>query len=456
VIAAFLLVLSACTGPATEPAASPRETAAVVTLAHRSTDDLFRLLEDGQVKQLKPATVSLFRSADATPPSVRSMVGNTGERELIIVGPAEDVAKVVELVAALDVPPLLPPDPHATSESLAETLAQAVEVQDGAKPAAARLVYELPVEPLQRALREAGEQTADQMLAETVETVQVRIGADGKVARAGSTGFTVEVADGSAERVAHMRRRIEDPGLLEIRILASADYVDRHGRRLFDLDREKIRLEEWLDHGHKAAVRKEPQVIDKYNDDADHGPYAGDKLRWYPHFVTPRWAKPAVWNFALSATDLPGWVACYEHKDFNNGMVPAVIGKRPVEQQWLLEFIAVNMDERHFTGADLDRAQIAAGSNDGTPCVYYRLRADVAAQYADWSQKHRRNRTAIILNGVVQATPPLVLNREAGRGLIVGDYSPAEAEDLAAILRSRLLPVTPLLIRQEAVPAEGR
>jgi preprotein translocase subunit SecD len=45
-----------------------------------------------------------------------------------------------------------------------------------------------------------------------------------------------------------------------------------------------------------------------------------------------------------------------------------------------------------------------------------------------------------------------------GTGLIVGDYSPAEAEDLAAILRSPQLPVAPLLIRREAVPAaaEGR
>ena len=72
---------------------------------------------------------------------------------------------------------------------------------------------------------EANEQTVDQLLTETVQTVQVRVGAEGKVARTGLTGFAVELADASADHVAHLRRRIEDPGRLEITRPESRNHI---------------------------------------------------------------------------------------------------------------------------------------------------------------------------------------------------------------------------------------
>jgi SecDF, P1 head subdomain len=316
-----------------------------------------------------------------------------------------------------------------------------------------RLVYDVPIDPLQRALRARPERNVQQALADVVTTVQGRLGDAVKVARAGITGFTVDVPVAQAAHVEQFRRRVEHLGLLEMRAVATDD---ARGPTKFKMDDEKARLQRWLDAGGKALVLADWRTIERFNSTpADQGgPAASGKLAWYPRIVTLRPSDESAWNYAFSkvANDLLPSVALFADTDWNGGVVPPTADRK----KGLLELVAIDVSEVHFTGDDLDARRIKVQhGRDGAPAIGYQLKAEKAGDYGDWSEKYVARHSAIILNGCVMSAP-VFRSRIPAQGIIEGDFKPAEAEDLVAVLKTRPLPVVPVLVRQEQLPGDTR
>ena len=72
-----------------------------------------------------------------------------------------------------------------------------------------RLTYEMPVEAMQRSLRNRPEINVEQLLAETVESVRARMPENVKVARGDATTFTVDLPAMTRAELALMRASIE-------------------------------------------------------------------------------------------------------------------------------------------------------------------------------------------------------------------------------------------------------
>ena len=317
-----------------------------------------------------------------------------------------------------------------------------------------RLVYELPVDTLQRTLQNEPKRDLEQLLDRMVRTVAARVGDEVSVRRTAASGFTVDVPQKLAPQVAALRRCIEAVGKLEMRIIADGDFVD--GPVKFDLQREKARLEQWLKvPENKKLLLEDPSNIRRFNEDPKHGPMQFGNLAWYPRHLRPDPSHKEKWD--CSWTTYPALqqatVKVYDDAEWNNGTVPGAVKKKPEKEQFLVELVALNLRERGFTGEDLDPARISSGPDQsGGPAVRYELNGALKAEYAAWSEKHIGKASAIVLNGVVRSAPTF-LSRIAGAGQISGTFTQQEADDLVIVLKSGSLPVAPKFVVEEPLPA---
>ncbi|HEX2069500.1 MAG TPA: SecD/SecF family protein translocase subunit, partial [Actinomycetota bacterium] len=107
-----------------------------------------------------------------------------------------------------------------------------------------------------------------------------------------------------------------------------------------------------------------------------------------------------------------------------------------------------------ITGADLSRASAqfatsASGQNVTTPGwrVVFTLNREGARKFGEATRRLTGRQLAIVLDGVVQSAPTVQDAITGGEGEITGDFSEAEAKNLAVVLSSGALPVE--LARQE-------
>ncbi|MCA8965267.1 MAG: hypothetical protein KDC48_10280, partial [Planctomycetes bacterium] len=316
--------------------------------------------------------------------------------------------------------------------------------QDPIGPSGAvRLVYELPAEELQRAAARKAGQDAERLIAETVASLQRRVGELAKVARGEGNTVVVSLPDAAPgdaakvqamiDRVTQVRASIEADIDLQMRIVAGADYW--HGSVRFDLGQERERLTKWLAQpGNKELLQRDPRSIRRFNEDTEHGPEAFGKLAWYPHLILPeagsdRWAKSYASIPALAAATLK----VFTDAEYSGG-VAAATKQVPEGGRFLVELLALNMDERHFSGADLDPTGVSVSMDFG---VNYRIVAPRASEYGEWSEKYIGKCCAIVLDGVVR-TAPRFEGRIPGRGVIHG-LSREEAVAVARLLSLPLL-----------------
>jgi hypothetical protein len=318
-----------------------------------------------------------------------------------------------------------------------------------AAPTAIRLVYELPVDELQRALREQPGRDLEQVLAETVESVQVRLGT-AKVARHVATGFTVDLANADAAAIELARRRVETVGRLEMRIVAGGDY--RVGDVSFDLAAERTRLLAWLDAGGREKLRADPTAIAAFHDDPKGGPLAGKNLRWFVHRIEADRENAGQWLPSYRTHLRDACIPAYADKDWQDGVIPAHIRKLPRNQQYLVELMAVNMHEMHFANRDLDPKGISLVQGaDGGPGLQYRIVDARAGDYARWSEKYIGQCSAILWNDEVLSAP-CFMSRIPGRGMITGALSAEELETMELALQAPPLATRPRFVRQEPAP----
>ncbi|MFY9344500.1 MAG: hypothetical protein WAT39_18550 [Planctomycetota bacterium] len=317
-----------------------------------------------------------------------------------------------------------------------------------------RLVYELPVDAMQRALQHTPELDLEQALDRAVRTVAVRLGERVVVRRSTGTGFTVDVPPDLVPGLAALRSRIETGGKLEMRVVADADFVS--GPVRFDLQREKERLQAWLaDPEHRKLVQQDPHSIARFNDDAHAGPVSTGNLAWYPRKLRPDPKNQTRWENSWS--EWPSMqrtlVQAFDDTQWNGGAVPDAVRKQPAHEQYLVELVALNLKETHFTGADLDPKRVRAGPGaGGDVAVNYAIHNARAGDYADWSEKYIGKHSAIVWDGFVRSAP-MFRSKIPGRGVIQGAFTQLEADGLAFVLQSGPLPVPPKFVAEEPLPA---
>lgn len=325
-----------------------------------------------------------------------------------------------------------------------------------------QLRYEVPPDALE-AMRVKEGTSIEQMMEQSLTVITERIDPNGVldplITRSGDTGILIELPwFENQQDLNAVLQRIANLGKLEMRMVADNDFVD--GPVRFTMATETERLKQWLQKPeNKQLIAEDYQNIRRFNEDITQGPASVGNLAWYPRLIRPdlkdtkRWDRP----FSMMEKLAPSVVKAYEDADFNNGLVPEAIAKKPPAEQFLVEFVALNMKERYFTGEQLDPGSVGAGpSPDGGVGVNYAFAPGYSGDYAEWSGKYEGKCSAIVLNGVVKSAPSF-LGKITGHGIITGDFTNAEVEELVKVLKTGSLRVEPLLVSKESIgPTLGK
>lgn len=111
-----------------------------------------------------------------------------------------------------------------------------------------------------------------------------------------------------------------------------------------------------------------------------------------------------------------------------------------------------------MTGENIVDAQVDYGqSNFNLPYVSLTLNAKGAEQFADITGKNIKRRLAIVLDGKVYSAPSIEERIPSGRAIIRGQFTTAEANDLAIVLRAGSLPAPVKIIEERTVgPGLGK
>jgi SecD/SecF fusion protein len=323
-----------------------------------------------------------------------------------------------------------------------------------------QLRYELPPDVLAQ-MKAKENISVDQIMEQSISVIAERIDPNGAldplITRSGETGILIELPYLEPQALNRVLERVTNLGRLEMRIVADKDFGA--GQVVFNMQAEAQRLKTWLANPeNKALVLQDAKNIRRFNEDAAVGPLQIGNLAWYPHQIRAvtqgeqqRWDLPfnRMSNPELAAASVPA----YEDADFNNGLVPESWQKKEAKDRFLVEFLALNLKETFFSGEDLDPAGVSGGpSPEGGLGVNYAIIGAKSGDYQAWSQRHIGKCSAIVLNGAVKSAP-VFRSAIPGRGIISGDFTKDEVEELVKVLRTGSLRVEPDLVSKETIGA---
>jgi len=273
-----------------------------------------------------------------------------------------------------------------------------------------QLIYEVDT---REGAEEKTEEERNEMMAQVVQVIQARLDPDGVqdivVARRGELGLLIELPGMSKKEAEIIEAKITRLGTLEELIVAYPQY-DRNDVT-FDLPQEKSRLEAWIKKDdNKQRCIDEPSHINLFNRGAGKGEESegplSQHIKWYPHKVRVNLNEPT--RFETPFAGAPGR---FNKSKLDQSVVPVFT---PEELQkgakdpkdWLLEYVPMNMDEERFTGEDLVGSYTRAGKDqNGSPAVFYAVKASEQGRYGDCSKRNIGFESAIILDGVVESAP---------------------------------------------------
>ncbi|MBL9079791.1 MAG: protein translocase subunit SecD [Planctomycetes bacterium] len=310
-----------------------------------------------------------------------------------------------------------------------------------------QLRYEVPSDVLQRIV-EKEKLSIDEVMQQTINVIIERIDPTGTidplVTRSGDTGILIELPFfPDPLDLRRVEDRIANLGKLEMRIVAGEESGSPDLK--FNLQAEKARLNAWLGQGdNKKDLLANPATIRRFNEDSQAGPMAFGNLAWFPRLIRASQTDDKRWDgsYANSPNLEPAVVKVFTDAEWAAGVTDE-IKQLPTERQFLMELIAVNLHERFFSGEDLDPAQVQpTTSPDGGMAVAYGIVGELTADYATWSDKWTGKCSAILLNGIVKSAP-VFLGKIPGHGIIQGDFTRAEVEELVKVLRTGSLRVEP-------------
>ncbi|MFT7534661.1 MAG: SecD/SecF fusion protein [Hyphomicrobiaceae bacterium] len=323
-----------------------------------------------------------------------------------------------------------------------------------------QLLYNVPKATLEGIIKKEGA-SAKEIMAQTITVMRERIDPNGTldplITQSGDTGILIELGEfKNPNELKRVLERIGNLGRLEMRMVAYEDYR-KYTEVTFNLAAERTRLETWLKvPANKELIDKDPKNIRRFNESATNGPIARNNLHWFPREIRSdpkdrtRWDRSYTMIPSLQGQTVRAW----DETQYNAGAIPAEIGKLEVKDQRLIEFVAINMKERSFSGEDLDPSGVGVGmGNNGGPGVNYRMRGGLTSAYADWSAEHKGKSSAIILNGYVKSAPSFE-NKITRNGIITGDFTKAEVEELVKVLRTGSLRIEPELLSQVTIGAQ--
>jgi preprotein translocase subunit SecD len=102
-----------------------------------------------------------------------------------------------------------------------------------------------------------------------------------------------------------------------------------------------------------------------------------------------------------------------------------------------------------ITGRDLKTARPGVDGS-GAPAINFFLTPDGAKRFSYATEKHIGEELAIILDNKVYSAPRIASKIEA-EGIITGNFSVQEVEDLALLLRSGAMPASMRIVQQERI-----
>ena len=298
--------------------------------------------------------------------------------------------------------------------------------------------------------------TWDMFMDSMIGTIAQRVDPDGTinagVVRRGRDGIYIGLPKVTDEEAKRIEDKITRLGTLQMQVCAYDDYKTKEKKTLFDLTKERDRLNVWLaKDGNKDKLKKDPLLIENYHATLTEkgGPLVGpDQLRWVPRKITAQIARPDQWDDQMSK---------WQNNELSNYIVPlfedADLQKPPEEGQFLVEYLPINFDETGFSGKDLDANKVSPSVNpdNGQPVVVYSVKPEITGVYADLSEKYIGKQSSIILDGYVKSAPRYK-SRIPGNGMIEGFTQP-EAQALSDVLKRGSLEVKPEIQSRRTVGA---
>ncbi len=320
-----------------------------------------------------------------------------------------------------------------------------------------QLLYNVPKDVIDAMVAKEGASAAD-IMKQTITVMRERIDPNGTldplITQSGDTGILIELAYfENPQELKSVLARIGNLGRLEMRMVAYEDYVEENTS--FKLQAERQRLEQWLQQpANKALIEKDPKNIRRFNE-GTVGPIAKTRLSWYPREVRSNPKNRDLWDTSYTSQGLfpAQTVKFWDDAQFNSGAIPEAVKALPAKDQRLIEFVAINMFEQSFSGEDLDPSGVGLGSgSNGGPGVSYRMLGSLTAEYANWSERHKGKASAIILNGYVKSAPTF-RSKITRNGIIEGDFTVPEVEELVKVLRTGSLRIEPEKLSQVTIGA---
>ncbi len=260
---------------------------------------------------------------------------------------------------------------------------------------------------------------------------------DASITIAGTDQLLIELPGTKEEELASIMKRIQELGLLEMRMVCQGD----HPEWTYDKQEEDRRLKAFLAAPeNKDLIAADPlKIFDRFNNKAgtDKGPKSKN-LSWYPvwRIPNPNWKKGST-----EPKFLP-----HEKRQLEVGPDNDPEGKGPY-------FLPLDMAAQHFTGEHLNSNRVGASTDKfGAPALSYEFRADYTTPYADWTEKHKDYASAISLNRYVRVAP-VIQGRIYGGGQITGAFTDQEVKELVIVLKTGSLKVAPKLESKATVGA---
>ncbi len=104
-----------------------------------------------------------------------------------------------------------------------------------------------------------------------------------------------------------------------------------------------------------------------------------------------------------------------------------------------------------LTGAYLSNAEVKVGGDYGAPYVAIMFNKEGAVRFSDITGNNINKRLAIVLDGIVQSAPSIRSRIPDGNAVIEGNFTPAEAKNLAIVLRAGALPAPVRIIENRVI-----
>ena len=205
------------------------------------------------------------------------------------------------------------------------------------------------------------------------------------------------------------RSRIENTGRMNFHIQAeSPDLADPDPTLASDVEKERATMATWVQEHPGVPIAEYNRVLA-----SREGPVK--RLRWFPMRVTD--------EVELS---------------------------RPLEER--VQALIIEEDPNwQFEGGDL-RTVYQSVDDLGLPAVGFEMKGPRQSDFGDFTEEHENKLMAIVINDEIVSMPNIE-DKLPGSGIIRGQFTTREVQDLIQVLRSGSLKIAPTFEAQETVGA---